>query len=258
MTLGLPLSTMFAFLLVLARVSGLVAFFPMPAFRSAPAIVRVVLAVAISLALFPLWPHLPNTLPTIAQLIGWAFSESAFGLAIGLAVAFLLEGFQVAMQVVGLQAGYGYSLTIDPTSQSDSGVLQVIFMLATGWLFFLLGFDREILRVLAASFERFPAGSLLKGGGPSAASLDGVMHLGSSMLITGVRLALPVVALLLLIDLALALIGRMQPQLQLLSLAFPAKMLATLAILAALAPMFPRLFATTAARTMTVLWKLLS
>ncbi|MEO8098602.1 MAG: flagellar biosynthetic protein FliR [Acidobacteriota bacterium] len=258
MTLGLPLSTLWAFLLVLARVSGLVAFFPLPAFRAAPGMVRTVLAVAITLALFPVWPQLPNTLPTIAQIIGWAFSEAALGLAIGLAVAFLLEGFQVAMQIVGLQAGYGYSLTVDPTSQADSGVLQVIFMLATGWLFFIFGFDREIFRVLAASFERFPAGSLLKGGGPSAASLDGIVRLGSGMLVTGVRLALPVIALLLLIDLALALMGRMQQQLQLLSLAFPAKMLATLAILAALAPMFPRLFSTTAERTMTALWRLLS
>ncbi len=43
MTLGLPLSTMFAFLLVLARVGGLVAFLPIPGFRSAPDSIRVVL-----------------------------------------------------------------------------------------------------------------------------------------------------------------------------------------------------------------------
>jgi flagellar biosynthetic protein FliR len=126
-------------------------------------------------------------------------------------------------------------------------------MLTTGWLFFILGFDREIIRILAASFERFPAGSWA----PSAANVEGIVRLGGNMVVTGVRLALPVAALLLLIDLALALLGRMQQQLQLLSLAFPAKMLAALIILAALSPMLPRIFSTAAERTMSALWRLL-
>jgi flagellar biosynthesis protein FliR len=215
--------------------------------------IRAALACALTLALFPVWPNLPNTLPTVTQILVWTFSEAGLGLAIGLAVAFLMEGFQLAMQIVGLQAGYGYALTVDPNSQADSSVLQVILMLTTGWLFFIFGFDREVIRVLAASFQRFPAGSWA----PSAAGLDGIIRLGSNMLVTGVRLALPVAASLLLIDLALALLGRMQQQLQLLSLAFPAKMLATLIILAALAPMLPRIFSTTAERTMASLWRLL-
>jgi flagellar biosynthetic protein FliR len=157
------------------------------------------------------------------------------------------------MQIVGLQAGYGYALTIDPTSQADSGVLQILFMLATGWLVLIFGFDRELNSVLAASLERFPAGSRA----PSAASLDGIVRLGGSMLVTGLRVALPVAALLLLIDVALALLGRMQQQLQLLSLAFPAKMLAALVLLTALAPMLPKIFDTAAQRTLTQIWRLL-
>jgi flagellar biosynthetic protein FliR len=253
MTLGLPVATMTAFLLVLARVAGVFAFFPIPAFRSVPAQIRVALALTITLALFPVWPELPNNLPTITQMVSWSFSEAGLGLAIGLSVSLLLEGFQLAMQIVGLQAGYGYALTIDPSSQADSGILQILFALATGWLFLVLGFDREMLRVLAASFERFPAGSWA----PSAASLDGIVRLGSGMLVTGIRLALPVTALLLLIDVSIALLGRMQQQLQLLSLTMPAKMLATLVLLAALAPVLPRIFSSTAERSFTALWRLL-
>jgi flagellar biosynthesis protein FliR len=252
MTLGLPLATITAFLVVLARVAGLVAFFPLPAWRQAPGPVRIMLAVALTLTLFPVWPQMPNQLPTVTQLLGWGFAEAGFGLAIGLAVLFLMEGFQIAMQMVGLQAGYGYAMTIDPTSQADSNVLQVLLALATGCLFFVLGFDREILRVLAASFERYPAGQW----SPSQASLDGIVRLSSSMLILGLRLAMPVTALLLLIDLSMALIGRMQQNLQLLSLAFPAKMLAALLFLAALTPMLERIFATEARHTMTAIWRL--
>jgi flagellar biosynthetic protein FliR len=246
MTLGLPLSTLLAFLLVLARVAGLILFLPVPAFRSAPDPIRVLLAVALTFALFPQWPSLPNQLPSFGWLTAAAAAEAGFGLAAGLAVAFLNEAFQLAGQILGVQAGYGFASTVDPTSQADSGVLQVLMSLVTGLLFFTLGIDRTLVRILAASFEKFPAGSWL----PSAASLDGVVRLGSGIFAIGLRLAMPVMALLLLLDLALALLGRMQQQLQLLSLAFPVKMMAALAILAALAPIVVRMFAASAERTL--------
>jgi flagellar biosynthetic protein FliR len=251
MTINLPLGAIYGFLLVLARVSGLVVFLPVPGFRAAPGGIRIVLGLAMTLALFPVWPVLANTVPSVGQLTGWAFAEAGFGLSAGLAVAFLTEGFQVAAQVLGLQAGYGYATTIDPNSQADSGVLQVVTMLITGLLFFTLGIDRELIRILAASFKAFPAGSWT----PTAVGADSIVRLGSAMFTIGLRLAMPVIALLLLIDLALALVGRMQQQLQLLSLAFPAKMLAALAILTALAPVTARFFENSAHRTVEALWR---
>ena len=251
MTLNLPLATIFAFLLVLARVSGFIVFLPVPGFRAAPDSVRVVLSLAVTFALFPVWPVLPNQLPSIGQLTVWAFSEAGFGLMAGLAVAFFAETFQIAAQVAGFQAGYGFASTIDPNSEADSSVMQVLSSLFTGMLFFATGLDRHLIRVLAASFERLPAGSWT----PSAANLDGIVRLGGEMLSTGLRLALPVVAVLLLIDFALALLGRVQQQLQLLSLAFPVKMAAALAILAALAPAVPKMFGAAADRMLAELWR---
>ena len=252
MTLGLPLSTMYAFLLVLARVGGMMAFLPVPAFRNAPMIFRAVLAFVMTIALFPVWPQLPDVSPAISQLTVWAFSEMGFGLTAGLVVAFLMEGFQVGAQVLGMPAGFGYASTIDPSSQADSSVLQVITMLTSGLLFFSTGLDGQIIRILAASFQKYPAGSWSM----QASSLDTVIHLGAGMFSLGLRLALPVVALLLLIDVALALLGRMQHQLQLLSLAFPIKMMCALGVLAAIAPLMPKLFSGAASHTVSALWRL--
>ncbi len=248
MTLGLPVATIFAFLLVLARVSGLVMFLPVPGFRNAPDMVRVILAVTISFALFPVWPELPNELPPISTLVIWAFAEASFGLAAGLAVAFLTEGFQLGAQVLGLQAGFGYASTIDPNSQADSAILQVVTSLMTGLLFFSTGLDHDLIRILAASFHNAPAT------GMDGAMQQSILKLGAAMFSTALRVALPVTALLLLIDFALALLGRIQQQLQLLTLAFPAKMLAALAILAALTPVIARLFIASGHRTIDALW----
>jgi len=251
MTLGLPLSTLYAFLLVAARTGGLVAFLPFPGLRNAPDSFRVVLALVLAFALFPAWPQLPNTPVSMGTLIAWAFSEAGFGLAVGIAVAFFIEAFQLAMQILGLQAGYGYATTIDPSSQADSGVLQVLTMLVTGLLVFSTGIDRELFRILGASLETVPAGSWTV----TAASADGIARLGSAMFSLALRLAMPVIALLLLIDLALALLGRMQQQLQLLTLAFPVKMLAALGLLTAMAPTIARLFESSSTQMLGVLWR---
>jgi flagellar biosynthesis protein FliR len=254
MTLGLPLSTLYAFLLVLARVGGFVTFLPVPGFRAAPDSIKIGLALVITFALFPVWPMLPNAEPTLGQLVAWGFLEAGFGLVVGLAISFLMEAFQVAMQTAAMHAGYGFATTIDPTSEADSGVLQTMAALFCGILFFSAGLDQQLIRLLAASFVRFPAGSWA----PSGVSLDGIIRLGSDMFSVGIRVALPIVALLILIDFALALLGRVQQQLQLLSMAFPAKMAAALAILGMLAPVIAKIFSSAAEHTLAMLWKTLS
>src|SRR5262249_19697443 len=141
-----------------------------------------------------------------------------------------------------------------PASQVDAGVLQVMISLGAGLLVFTTGTHRELLRLLAASLERYPAGTWHV----TAAAGDGIIRLGSSMMSMALRVALPVVAILMLIGLSLGLLGRMQQQLQLLSLAFPIKMLAALAILTVLAPLIPNVFHAAAERTLATLTRTLA
>ena len=75
--------------------------------------------------------------------------------------------------------------------------------------------------------------------GPSAA--PAIIRLGAILFSVGLRLALPVVALLVMVDVALALLGRVNAQLQLLSLAFPLKMFLTLVVFGWGTLLFPRL-----------------
>ena len=229
--------TLFAFLLVLARVAGAVIFVPLPGLKSAPDAARAVLAVGFTFALFGQWPVVDAGSMTPSRLIGWIFAESAIGLVIGISTAIVLECFTMAAQILGLQAGYGYASTIDPNTQADSGILLVFAQLIAGMLFFTMGLDRDVFRLFAESLGRIPAGTFAL----SAASAEPIIRLGSSMFSIGVRLALPVVTLLILVDVALALLGRLNAQLQLLTLAFPAKMLTALLVLSWIASLFPRL-----------------
>jgi flagellar biosynthetic protein FliR len=228
---------LYAFLLVLARVAGALVFVPLPGIKGGPAPARAALALGFTLALYGCWPAVNAEVVTGMGMVRWASAEAAVGIAIGVAVAFGLEAFGLAAQVLGLQAGYAYASTIDPNTEADSGILLVLAQLVAGMLFFALGLDREVLRLFARSLEAVPAGSYQFG--PVTAAI--LIRLGASLFSVGVRLALPVVALLVMVDVALALMGRLNQQLHLLSLAFPAKMLTALAVLSWIAVLFPRI-----------------
>jgi flagellar biosynthetic protein FliR len=105
-------------------------------------------------------------------------------------------------------------------------------------LLFAFGLDREILKVFARSLETNPPGTF----SVTPALAETVIRIGGEALSVGLRLALPVMALLILIDLSLALLGRLNAQLQLLSMAFPAKMMTALMLLAWMMAVYPRIY----------------
>lgn len=235
----IPLPVLYAFLFVLARVSGALIFVPIPGVSNGPEPARIVLSVGCTLALYPIWPNITET-PGFGAFAGWMMAEAALGLTVGLVTGLLSEAFVLCGQMVGLQAGYSYASTIDPNTNADATMLSIVAQLMAGLLFFTLGLHRAVLRIFAASLETHPPGTFEV----TLASAEGMLRLGSTIFSTGLRLALPVVALLLMVDLALAMLGRINAQLQLLSLAFPAKMLTSLAMLALMAALFPRVFRT--------------
>jgi len=255
MLVSLTLSTglLAGFLLVLVRVAAIFALVPLPGIRSAPESGRLVLSLAVTLALFPRWPAVPPEAVQPTAIVVWMAAEAALGAAIGLAVAVIFEGFAMAAQVLGLQAGYAYASTIDPNTQADSGVLLVFAQTAAGLLFFAAGLDRELLRLVARSLEVAPPGAWVF----SLRSAEAMIRLAAGVFAIGLRLAFPVVALLVMVDLALALTGRIHSQLQLLSLAFPAKMLAALAVLSWSVALFPRLLRESSAHSFSTLRHLL-
>jgi len=229
---------------------------PLPQLRNSPTAARVALSLAVTAALQPVWPSIPASLsgglPELWLLLERMAAEAGFGVAVGLVVALLSESFTLAMQLLGVHAGYGYASTIDPNTEADSGVLVVLAQLCAWMLFLAFGLERHVIRALARSLDRYPAGGFVVS--PEARSA--VLMLGSTMITTALRLALPVVGLLLLVDIAFALFGRLHAQIQMFTLAFPAKMLATLAMLAALCRVFPGVYEGLAGQGVAALMRL--
>jgi flagellar biosynthetic protein FliR len=250
------LATLYAFLMVFARVAGFVVLVPIPGLSAGTDASRVMLSLALTVSLFPIWPvKIPEgqTLQ-IGRLLSLIGTEALFGLTLGLAVAFLLEGLQMAAQILGLQAGYSFASTVDPSTQADTTTLQTMAQLLAGMLFFAFGFDRQILHALARSIELTPGTSFSLDGN----AIEAMIRLGASIFSTGLQLAMPVLALLVLLDIALAVLGRLHAQLQILSLSFAIKMLAALAFLAGALSLYPGVFERSGAMTFSILKRVLN
>jgi flagellar biosynthetic protein FliR len=129
-------------------------------------------------------------------------------------------------------------------------VLLVAGQLMAGLLFFATGFDREIVRALAMSLHQVPHMPQAADGWPLA-------RIGAAVFTTGFRLAAPIVAVLLMLEVALALASRVNAHLQMLSMAFPIKMLAGLAALALTVPRAASLFAADQKQAFAALLRLL-
>ena len=247
---GIPLLT--GGLMVLTRVAGAFAFVPIPGASDGRPVARMAVVIAVTAALFPRWPEIAAFTP------GWMVlsmvREAALGVALGLVVAFATELLLIAFQVLSLQAGYTFASTIDPTTQADSNVLQVFAQLVSGLLFFSLGLHREVILAFVRSLDAHPAG----GFSLKPEMIPEITALGSSVFASGLRLALPVIAFLMILDLSLALMGRINSQLQLIFLAFPVKMLATLGLLAALLLIVPVVYRQFAESVLAVVRKFVS
>ena len=235
--LSVPASLVFAFLMVLVRMLGAFVFVPLPIAQAGPSQLRVVMAVACTFALYPRWPAIQP--PTgLAQMVIWLISELALGVSIGLAVSFISESLTVGAQILSMQAGYGFASMVDPTTQADSGVLLIAAQMTAGLLFFATGLDHQVIQAFAWSLDTYPPGKFWL----SREAAETLVRLGAGVFTIGMRIALPIVGLMLMTDLALALLGRIHSQLHLVSLAFPAKMLLALAMLAMVLVVFPSLY----------------
>ena len=229
-------STVLGFFLTLVRVSSVFVFVPIPGIRSVLAPARILLMLGVTIAMYPVWPHPPGDI-TAGLFVTWILAEAALGIGIGLAVAFAIEAFLVGAQMIGLQAGYSFASTVDPATQADSTVLVSFAQTCATILFFAMGLDRDVLGIFARSLETYPPGSFSLSRGAAVS----MVAAGSTMFSTGLRLALPILAVMIMVDISLALLGRVNAQLQLLTIAFPVKMLIGLGLLSWTAVLLPAL-----------------
>ncbi len=244
---SISVSTLLAFILVLSRVTGVFVFIPMPFKDAGPGLARVVLALGCTIALYSRWPTVNLPELTLTSTFLFVLSDAALGAAMGLMVSFLSEAFTVGAQSLALQAGYGYVSIIDPTTQAESDVLAVLAQLLAGLFFFATGIHRVLIKGIADSLDRYPPGTFVLTPGMARE----VVTIGADIFSIGLRLALPIIGLLLMTEISLALVGKINSQLHLGTHSYPIKLLLALSVLSSVLVVSPRLYESYAAEILT-------
>jgi len=218
--------------LVLCRVGGMVAVAPALGARVIPIRFRLLLALAITLVTGPVCIRSASALPQHpADMALLAGGEFVLGAALGLGVALLLGFASLAGQLIGQLSGVSLSEVLHPESgEAASADVQFLYLVALA-VYVTLGGPRLLVGAVLNTFREVPLGSAVSAAALSEALLT---LLGQSSQL-GIRAALPALAALLLSAMALAVVSRTLPQLNVLSLSFGINALIALAVLVAVA-----------------------
>lgn len=210
------------FAVVLFRIGGIVVFAPFFSSYFIPLQVRVVVALVATVALVPSLPlgQVPTGIDAFRMLI-MLVGETMIGVVLGLVSLFIFAGMQLAGQIISFQLGFAIVNVIDPQSEVETTVFSFLENYL-GLLFFLLinGHHWFFLAV-SDSFNYLPVqGIHLRG--PLVAE---IIRLSSQTLISGIQIAAPVIAVTIIADIAVGIIGRAAPQINILIVGMPLKTL---------------------------------
>lgn len=227
-----------AALLTGARVGGLLLIAPMFAARTLPMAVRTALLVVLTLVLQPVASvHAAGAAPQLTPAT--LLSETLIGFAIGLGAALFVGAAEAAGDLLAVQMGLSGAASLDPLTAVSVPVLGQFCNLFA--LTLMLAMDAHLLMIdsVAASFAYIPVGSPID----VAEGLRSMAGLGSALFVLGLRFAAPVIVTVLIANVALAVLGRAAPQLNILSVAFPLQIGVGLFALAASLPLIASFFA---------------
>ena len=234
MDLQVPMVTLAALLLGTARAAGFVVLAPPFSSRAIPAPVKAALALALSLLLSTqIAPGLPE--PTAGFLVVAAVTEVVIGAALGFVVQVLFTAVQLAGDLIDVTGGFSLQPAYDPLAMTqNSSVGRLHYLLATT-LLFSSGGHLLIVKGFATSYEGMPVG----GSVPTEQIAAVLLTAFSMMFLAALQIAGPMVAVLLLADVALALLSRAAPALNIFAFGFPVKIMLTLTLLGLTFPLLP-------------------
>ena len=215
---SIELNTWIAALLwPLSRILGLLAAAPLFGNAAVPISVKVSLGALLAMIIAPTVPALPATDPMSLAGLLILTQEMLVGLAMGFTVRIVFSSIEMAGEISSLTMGLGFASFFDPqTKGRSSAISQFLVMLAT-LMFLTINGHLVLLAALAESFVSLPiSASPISGGG-----FQQLAAWGGEIFRTGLQIALPVVAALLLTNVALGILTLAAPQLNIFGIGFP-------------------------------------
>jgi flagellar biosynthetic protein FliR len=224
-----------AFVLVVGRTGGLMVAAPFWGSRVVPMVIRIWIAILLSLSTYPLVRATPLAgAVTISSMLFALGGEIFLGLILGWLAQLLFSGMRLAGQEIEIKTGLGLIQLVDPNEGGQSGLFSTLLELIAGLLFFAMNGHHLLVQALWSSYKVFP----LAGAGFSPRLLEGLVSSAGEIFAIALRISAPVVIGLLLSDVILGLIGRAIPQMNVFMAAQPLQFALAMLLLLLAIPAF--------------------
>jgi flagellar biosynthetic protein FliR len=213
-------SSMMSFLLTIMRISLIVFLLPFFGGETIPAQVKAAVALMLTFAVWPRMALSGSLFPAHPfNLFLLIFSEVMLGMVLGAMVHFVFVGLQVGGEVIGFQMGLSMITLADPSTGNQLTATAFLVQTVAMALFLSMDGHLYILSALMGSFNLIGPGQLFL----NPPGLGDLLQRSGQMFSLALKIAGPVVGCLFLVELGLALMAKVAPQMNLLTLGFPIK-----------------------------------
>ncbi len=205
------------FALVMVRVGFLMAFLPVFGSRLVPYSVKAATILILTLLLTPLVAGRVKVPETLWDFLLLSIPEALLGLSMAFFVRLVFAGVQFGGQLLGFQMGFGVANVIDPATGVEAPVLAQMAYLIALLLFLVFDIHHYFFLALGESLRILPPGSLK---GPKEIFYLLVLH-GEDIFRLAIRILAPAMAILLLVQIAMGIVARFVPQVNVMIVSFP-------------------------------------
>ena len=218
------------------RILAVLAMAPLLNHKAVSIRVRMLLALAITIALAGALPDMPLIEPLSAKGLLTALEQVAFGVLMGLTLQLVFTLFMVVGEVVSTQMGLSMARFNDPMNGvSSSSILYQVYFIALALMFLAIDGHLVVVSVLYSSFVLWPVGS-----GLHYLGAESFVHALAWVIAGAVLVTLPIVFCLTLVQFCFGLLNRISPSMNLFSLGFPVSVLMGLLCLYLTLPDLPQ------------------
>lgn len=221
-----------AFLWPFTRIMGMIAVAPLFGNLAVPARVKVMLGVTLSMLVAPGLSNLPDMDPISGSALIILVQQFIIGAAMGFVVRMVFAAVELAGEITGMTMGLGFATFFDPQSQGRSSAISQFLALVVLMFYIASNLHLLLLATVVESFNTIPITVLPMGTGLFRSLAEWGGHIFSA----GVQLSLPMVAVLLITSIALGVLTRAAPQLNIFGVGFPVSIGVGLVMLALVLP----------------------
>lgn len=204
--------------------------------RVFPVRARILLAMLIALASQASMPAQPVIGFNDPRVWGVVIQQVGVGLSIGFVIRLVFATMELAGEVIGFQMGLNFAAFFDPSMNTQASAVARFFAYMASLLFVVLNGHLMVIMAVVRSFEAFPVDQNFL----QALSLMQLYRLGGEVFASGLWIALPIVGMLMFVNLAMGIMSRVAPQINMFAVGFPVTLSVGLIGIAVTLPMLDK------------------